>query len=217
MSSKQYRLAIGGAECRRSGTWRVWSNLKGDIYVANRCLGGVYKASFHRDRRCQFGFTSEYAEIASQRFGQRERHLERWSLPESALVRGLQILIPENELRTSAALDNKGITWLKAPPLGCVGTMSLFITDRCLQLDIPTGVPGAMIVGKLDTSIRTAWITYAFTNPDDELTKLIEFEKSRLNMMLSKIAVPPGTRASLWDSRTDHNRHVLELSCDSAG
>ena len=62
-----------------------------------------------------------------------------------------------------------------------------------------------------------AWITDAFTYPDDQLTKLIEFERTRWNTVLENTAVPPGTRASLWDSKNDHNRHVLEFSCDTAG
>ena len=43
MAQKIYRLAIGSQHGRRSGTWRMWSNPKGDIYVAVRCLGGIYK------------------------------------------------------------------------------------------------------------------------------------------------------------------------------
>jgi len=215
MSNQQYRLAIGASTIRRSGVWRFWSNPKGDIYVANRCLGGIYKASFHKDGKCQFGFTSEYSDKATERFGSRERHLEKWSLPETVIVRAIQILVPESELRMSPIDENKRITWLKSPPPNSVGTISLFITGKGFQLDPPSNVPGARIVGRLDTTMRSAWLAYAFTYPDDQLAKLIEFEKARLSSALAIITVPPGTRASLWDSRNDHDRHVLELACDS--
>jgi hypothetical protein len=215
MGNQQYRLAIGESASRRSGVWRFWSNPKGDIYVANRCLGGVYKASFHKDGKCQFGFTSEYADNAAERFGRRERHLEKWSLPEIVVVRAIQILIPESELRMSPIDEDKRITWLESPPPNSVGTISLFIASKGLQLSPPSNVPGARIVGRLDTTIRSAWLAYAFTYLDAQLGKLIEFEKARLRSVLANITVPPGIRTSLWDSRNDHDRHVLELACDS--
>ena len=216
MSKHQYRLAIGAPANRQSGVWRIWSNPKGDVYVANRCLGGIYKASFHKDRKCQFGFTSEYADNANERFGRNDRHLEKWMLPETAIVRAIQILIPESELRISAKEENNKITWLETPPPGSVGTISLFITEKDFQLELPSNVPGATIVGNLDTDIRWAWISYAFTTPDDNLAELIEFEKRRLYSRIANIAIPPGTRASLWDSKNNHDSHVLELACDIA-
>ncbi|MDH3504377.1 MAG: hypothetical protein OEM58_07605 [Nitrospirota bacterium] len=136
MAEKQFRLAIGLSARRQSGIWRIWSNPKGDIYVANRCLGGIYKASFHKDRKCQFGFTAEYADKAKERFGRDVRHVEKWLLPEAAIVRAVQILIPESELRESAK-EEKKITWLETPPRDSVGTISLFITEKTLNLTYP--------------------------------------------------------------------------------
>ncbi len=217
LSKQQYRISIGASESRQSGIWRFWSNPKGDIYVANRCLGGTYKASFHRDRKCQFGFTSEYADTANERFDRKDRHLEKWILPEAKVVRAIQILIPESEMRISPKEKSKEMTWLEAPPCGYVGTISLFISERDFQLDLPSNVPGAMIVGRLETDIREAWIAYAFTAPDEQLAKLIELEKRRLNAKTASMEIPSGTRASLWDSKDNHDRQVLELACDIAG
>ncbi|HBE83440.1 MAG TPA: hypothetical protein PLN05_03945 [Pyrinomonadaceae bacterium] len=217
MAKQQFRLAIGSPSKRQSGIWRIWSIPKGDIYVANRCLGGIYKASFHKDRKCQFGFTKEYAEKADERFGRNDRHIEKWRLPEDAVVCAIQILIPESELRISASTDDEKITWLETPPLDSVGTISLFITEKDIELHVPRNVPGAVIVGRLDTDIRRAWITYAFTIPDKKLAEIIEFEKHRLKATIANMAIPPGTRASLWDSKNSYDRHVLELACDIAG
>lgn len=216
-NQEQLRLAIGSPCQRQSGTWRIWSNPKGDFYVANRCLGGIYKASFHRDRKCQFGFTKEYSNKAEERFGRKERHLEKWVVPDAPIVRAVQILIPESELRESSKKEGKKITWLETPPLGSIGTISVFICTKNIEFNIPSGTSGASIVGKLDTEIRCAWITYAFTLPDDELSRLIEFEKHRLNSVVAHISIPPGTRASLWDSKNSYDRHVLELACDNSG
>lgn len=170
MGKQQYRVAIGASAVRQSGVWRFWSNPKGDVYVANRCLGGTYKASFHKDRKCQFGFTAEYADNANNQFGVKDRHLEKWTLPEVSVVRALQILIPESELRISEKEERKEITWLETPPPASVGTISLFITAKGFALNLPSNVPGATLVGRLDTDIRWGWITYTFTIPDDKLS-----------------------------------------------
>lgn len=217
MTEKKFRLAIGSPGQRQSGTWPIWCNTKGDIYVANRCLGGVYKASFHKDRKCQFGFTAEYANKAKERFGRDERHLEKWLLPDAPIVRAVQILIPESELRETAKGENKKITWLETPPHESVGTISLFITAKNIQLNVLSDTPGASIVGRLDTEMRFAWITYAFTIPDAELSQLIDFEKRRLNSVAGNTPIPTGARASLWDSKNSHDRHVLELAYDISG
>ena len=214
MAEKPLRLAIGSPGQRQSGIWRIWSNPKGDIYVANRCLGGIYKASFHKDRKCQFGFTDEYAQKAEERFGRAERHLEKWVLPDVPIVRAVQILIPESELRESPINENKKITWLPPPPRELVGTISLFISAKNVKFELPADSPNASIVGSMNTEIRTAWITYAFTTLDSELSRIIEYEKHRLNSATKSMQIPPGTRASLWDSKKSHDRHVLELACD---
>ena len=73
VARKVIRWAIGAPDGPRSSAWRLWGNKKGDIYVAVRSLGGIIKASFHRDGRCQVGFTDSYAMTASRRFGVRFR------------------------------------------------------------------------------------------------------------------------------------------------
>jgi hypothetical protein len=92
------RWAVGTPDGPRSSIWRLWGNKKGDVYFSVRSLGGILKASFHRDRRCQVGFTSNYTETAIQRFGARSHHWERWVLPEAPTVRAVQIVVPANEL-----------------------------------------------------------------------------------------------------------------------
>jgi hypothetical protein len=50
--------------------------------------------------------------------------------------------------------------------------------------------------------------------PDAVLAEIITMERARLKSMPGTDRVPSGTRASLWESRADHDRHVLELACD---
>lgn len=209
MPLKPFRLAIGSQHGPRSGVWRMWSNSKGDVYVAVRCLGGIYKVSFHKDGNCQYGFTDQYAETALSRFGRQNRHLEKWRLPPDPIVRVLRILIPESELREASMNDNKGVTWL---PIPLQGTISLYLTTPSTQL--PETIQGAWMVGNMNTRSRNAWITYASTPLDDTLTQLIALEKQKLYAISMNDVVPPGTRATLWESKDEHDRHVLELAYD---
>jgi hypothetical protein len=89
------------------------------------------------------------------------------------------------------------------------------ISSRC-RLAEPLFLRRLASLQKSRTQICWAWITYAFTTPDDKLAKLIDFEKRRLNSIIANKSIPPGTRASLWDSKSSHGRHVLELTCDIA-
>lgn len=214
MPLKPFRLAIGSQHGPRSGVWRMWGNPKGDVYVAVRCLGGIYKVSFHKDGNCQYGFTDQYADTALSRFGRQNRHLEKWRLPPDPIVRVLQILIPESELRVATMNDNKGVTWLPIPRQGTIGTISLYLTTPLTQLELPETVQDAWMIGNMNTRSRNAWITYAFTPLDKTLTQLIALEKQKLYAISMNDVVPPGTRATLWDSKDDHDRHVLELAYD---
>jgi hypothetical protein len=214
MPSNKVRLAIGSEKKCESSIWRIWSNKKGDIYVAVRILGGTYKMSLHKDGKCQFGFTAEFAREAEQRFEVKQRHLELWTLLEDNIVRAVQILVPASELRDIKIDKSKDITWLTAPPKGAIGTISVFICKSGETITIPCDAENQWIVSVLDTPLRQAVITYAFTYPDDSLTQLITYEKGRLTSLTKDKCFPHGTRATLWDSRKDHNRHFLELACD---
>jgi hypothetical protein len=216
MSSKKIRLAIGSDEKCESSIWRLWTNHKGDVYLSVRVLGGIYKMSLHRDGKCQFGFTAQYEDTAGERFGVKERHLELWELPDENIVRAVQILIPASELRNVNIDDSKKITWLKPPPQDAVGTISVFICKPGEVLEVPDDSSDKWLVSRLETSIRDAIVTYAFTYPDETLTEVIVNEKSKLAKIVQEkgILVSPGSRAALWDSKEGHNRHVLELACD---
>lgn len=214
MSKNALRWAIGSSGDLRSSAWRLWGNPKSDIYVAVRVLGGTTKASFHRDGRCQVGFTTEYAPTAGQRFGTGSRHWETWTLPAQPVVRVLRILVPYSELRPFAGRDNADIAWLPVPPEGSIGVVSVFIAAPDVVLEPPETVPSASLIGTVRTSIRNAWAFYAH-NPIDEATaRMIAEERAKIGRIPTRAGGwPPGTRAALWESRTDHNRHALELAC----
>ncbi len=213
MRNKVLRLAVGSLKGSRSGVWRFWSNSKGNFYVANRCLGGQVKISFHKDRNCHFGFTSEYADKAKARFGVMDRHNEKLVIPHEPIVSALQILIPESELFTAPLNQEKKITWLDVPPQDSIGTVTLLICEKPSIVKLPEGSKKGWIVGKLEIEIRNAWILYAFTPMDKGLSRVITNGRLKLASVLKNVQIPDGTRATVMDSGTHHDRRVLELAC----
>jgi len=207
------RWAIGSSDGLRSSTWRLWGNNKGDIYVAPRSLCGVTKASFHRDGRCQVGFTENYATTASRRFGVQSRHWQKWRLPNEPLVRVLQILVPHSELRSFPERKPRNITWLPAPPEGSLGVISIFVTALANNLPLPNGADMPILVGKLPTFTRVAWVVYGHHPVDHALEKRVDQERAKLKHLPGVATLPLNARAALWEDREDHDRHVLELAC----
>lgn len=211
-----FRWAIGSSDGPRSSAWRFWGNTKGDIYVAVRSHGGIIKASFHRDGKCQVGFTQDYAATATQRFAVSSRHWEKWLLPAVQVVRVLQVMVPHSELRSFVDRKPHNVTWLPTPPEGSVAVSSIFLTTQANALPMP--LPGcadvAIVVGKVPTSTRTAWLVYDHTPIDAALAALINDERAQMHSIPGAENWQLGTRAVLWEHRVDHDRHALELACD---
>jgi hypothetical protein len=207
------RWGIGSSNGARSSAWPLWGTHKGDIYAAVRSLGGIIKASFHRDGRCQVGFTNEYAPTAAARFGRQARHWETWKLPSESVARVLQILVPQSELRHFVERDDARVVWLSSPPAGSVAVISVLVAPPLAEL-MPPETSSAALVGTVRTNFRNAWVFYAHCSIDATLGRTIAAEQVKLERLPKPVRVIPGTRAIVWDSRPDHDRHVLELACE---
>jgi hypothetical protein len=205
------RWAIGSSDGARSSAWRLWGTHKGDIYAAVRSLGGIIKVSFHRDGKCQLGFTSEYAARAAARFGKQGRHLETWRLPPEPTARVLQILVPQSELRHFVGHDDSKVVWLPLPPADSVAVISVLVAPPLAEL-VPSETSSAALVGTVRTNLRNAWVFYAHSSLNAALEQTIAAEKKKLRRLPKPVRVVPGTRAIISDSRPDHDRHVLELA-----
>ena len=141
-SRSRLRWAIGSLDGLRSSAWILSGHKKGDIYVAVRSLGGITKASFHKDGRCHVGFTHEYQATASQRFGGISRHWQRWRLPAAPIVRVLQIVVPHAELRAFVDRGPREVTWLPIPPEGSIAVVSIYVSAPDIELPFPSGAHG---------------------------------------------------------------------------
>jgi hypothetical protein len=206
------RWAIGSPHELRSSNWRLWGNKKGDFYVAVRSLGAITKASFHRDGKCQVGFTQGYEATAAQLYAVKSRHWEKWQLPADQVVRVLQILVPHSELRSFTDRIDDDITWLPTPPEGSVAVISIFISTQGIEVSAPNSTHAAMVVGNIRTSTRTAWLVYAHHPIDATMATVISDEHAKLERIPGAGSWPLNTRAAVWESRKDHDYHVLELA-----
>ncbi len=205
----EFRWAIGSSDGLRSSAWRLWGNPKGDIYVAIRSHGAKIKASFHRDGKCQFGFTQDYA--AARGLTGPSRHWQTWRLPADPVVRVLQVMVPHSDLRPLIDRKPQDLTWLPTPPEGSLAVASIFVTTQATALQLVSCPPGTIVVGKVPTSIRTAWLVYAHTPIDAAMAEQINVARAKFHDIPVSRHWP---REALWESKAGHDRHVLELASD---
>jgi hypothetical protein len=214
MTRNILRWAIGSHDGPRSSAWRVWGMHQGDLYVAVRSLGGVIKASLHRDGRSYLGFTSEYAATAAARFGRQGRHWGTWQLPVDRIAVVFQILVPQRELRHFVGRDNSKLIWLAPPPVGSIAVISIFVAPPPIELAAETS-PSANLVGIVRTQVRSAWV-FCANSIDATLRQTIAAEQAKLRRLPKPSGLKPGTRAVLWESRADDGcRRMLELASES--
>jgi len=128
-------------------------------------------------------------------------------------VRALRILVPASELRSFVEQDQGDLVWLPTPSKGSVAVVSIFLTSPDAELSLPPETRDARIFGKVQTPVRTAWAIYAYNPIDQTIAKVIAAERAKLKVIPAPAAGwPSGTRASLWEDRTDHIRDTLELA-----
>ena len=116
------RLAVGGSDEPRSGTFRVWSPKgKSDVYAGIRDIAGEIKISLHESGHCLAGLTHQFAakeaDAVTRLSG--KRHQSTWTRPTHtgrSIVNPLQFSIPASELRQweNTSGDNK-TTWIDPP------------------------------------------------------------------------------------------------------
>ncbi len=195
------RWAVGNPNGRRSSTWRLWGDKKGDVYLSMRSQGGRIKASFHRDRRCSIGFTKEYEPTAKERFGADSRHWERWSLPDSEVVRVAQIIIPDTELSVFAAEEADQMRWLQEPGLGNAVIVSIFIAEPPDRFSWSGPETDGQLLGIMQTPSRFTWAVHTIQTLDLATLSHIEEGRAKALQMPSDMKIPrndPALRVALW-------------------
>jgi len=209
------RWAVGTRDGLRSSTWRFWGNKKGDFYLSVRALGGTFKTSLHRDLRCHTGFTSEYAAIRTLK---RERHLDRWEIPDHPLVKAFQVITPPNELAKFPAEDKDPMKWLPRAPGGSMSIITVFLATpeyfKASGEAYPGASVGADLIGLAFTRNRAAFLIHAQQRQPENMTS--DIERYRTQMLatprIAKEQRQPGWRAVLFGGDGADTRYVVEIS-----
>lgn len=210
------RWAAGAPSGPRSSTWRLWGDKKGDVYLSMRSQGGRIKASFHRDRRCSIGFTSEFHEEARERFGVQSRHMARWTLPDSEVVRVAQILIPGDDLVAFEEGDNAQMRWLPAAGPGDATVVSVYIAEPpdCFNWTHPE--TDGNLIGIMLSPTRFTWAVSTVQTLDAATLAMIEDARQKAMAMAANTDLPrdnPAIRMAIWGhSNTPADLFFVDLS-----
>lgn len=210
------RWAVGSQDDRRSSTWRLWGDKKGDIYISVRGMGGILKASFHKDRRCNMGFTQEFKEEAKQRFGAETRHWQRWTLPESPVAKALQILIPDSELNPFSCEEKVPMAWIPAPGKGKAVVFTLFIAEPPEFVSWESPEKSGNLLGIILCKTRGTWLVHKSQDLDQTTINFLEENRAKaLQEVKSKVHFPDSEslRMTLWGhGETEKDVFFIELA-----
>lgn len=219
-SHEAIRFAVGSINERRSSTWRLWGNKKGDTYLSMRSLGGQLKASIHKDRKCQVGFTKVYESVAMERFGATNRHWERWVLPEGNVVRAIQILIPDSELEIFSTQEKDSTLWIPSPGAGRATVFSVFIAEppNSYQWDNPE--KDGHLLGSMIGRTRSTWLVHKNQTLDASAIQMIEkWRKQAFSISPKEVVAeePGGLRMCSYGHDNKSDFFFIELSAASLG
>lgn len=212
---KTIRWVVGTPGGVRGATWRLWSNKKGDFYLAARTLGGIVKASLHRDGRCSFGFTSEYyPSVAEKDATNTSRHLHRWRLADAPAALGVQVVTPASELRSYSPVDAPQTIWVPPPTDIGIATTSLFVTAADMNLTCSTTSAAPVMLGNLPTDTRTAWLFHANGLMDVATREWIQQQRSALAKLpgFASTAQSYERRVILGGDKGPYAQYLLDLA-----
>jgi hypothetical protein len=213
------RWAVGSKVSRRSSTWRLWGHKKGDAYLAMRSMGGLLKVSIHRDRRCNVGFTSEFAKQAQEQFGTRVRHWHRWKLPDAPMVRAFQVVIPDSELAEFDEEDTEPMAWIPAPGAGQAAVFTLFVAEPPNEFRWNSPEESGQLIGTMICPTRFTWLVHHNQSLDNATLEMIENGRRRAEEHAGaklKNAPPDGLRMVLWGHRDAAQSDPFFVETDAA-
>ncbi|MDH4079078.1 MAG: hypothetical protein OEU68_04620 [Nitrospira sp.] len=205
------RWAVGTKDGRRSSTWRMWGDKKGDCYLSMRSIGATLKVSLHRDRRCSVGFTKEFE---SKKFGFSSRHWHRWVLPGSPVVKGFQILVPDSDLAEFASEEKEPMAWIPAPGEGRAVVVTVFIAEPPTEFSWVNPEKNGNLLGTMVCRTRATWAVHKNQKLDVNTVKMIEENRAKVQKRgaaLLKDIPPIGLRTTLFGHHSDTDVFFIEL------
>jgi len=151
------------------------------------------------------GFTSEYEREARERFGIASRHMSRWSLPESEVVRAVQIIVPEGDLMPFEDTDIGQMRWLTPAGKGCATVVSVFIAEPPDRFNWVGPETGGDMIGIMRCPTRFTWAVSSTQVLDPATQAMIEDGRRQAMAMAAAhhVAAPQDSqsvRLAVWGS-----------------
>jgi hypothetical protein len=159
------RFAVGTPRGCRATVWRLWTNPKGDVYVAARALAGSLKVSLHVRGNWRMAFIGAHpADPAKDRaFLKWKRGLE----VAPGLTRALEMLVMAGDVTTPPGDSDPVIAWTPPPAASEVGRFTVLLTSAFCTAATGPDWPGRHGMGtelvyceELPGTGETVWVTW---------------------------------------------------------
>jgi hypothetical protein len=147
----EFRFAVGSPGGRKSDSWKLWSDSKGEIYLTQRGRSCTNKFSFHQSGDPKHAY--RWASIRPL-VGGVDPAFKKWNrdmLPAAGVSRLLAVIFPTNHLSSAWADPRRKdkLCWFDPAPAGEARVVEFFLTKD----DRPT-VENGLAVSERRTVVR---------------------------------------------------------------
>jgi hypothetical protein len=121
------RFAAGSPTGTRASLWRLWTNPKGDVYLASRLLARRLKVSLHVGGRYRMAFTDQHPADPTM-----DRAFVKWERKDNiaaGLTRALSLPVVAADATIPCRADSRQleIVWKPPPPAGQLGSVTVLL------------------------------------------------------------------------------------------
>jgi len=212
---RSVRFGVGDPAGARSAEWLVcWSSSKSDVYVAARTLGGLLKASLHRDGRCVVKAPDPGKWLSP---GTPPMYLDIWRINlQSQSEFPFGVIIPTSELRPGPWLQhrNRPTLWLPGKP-NAATEIAVFLTRiHPLPIDRLTSAGWhTTIVAERLSDGRDLWVMAGDSSLPDDKRKELDVVKAYVRRVAPEPTTEKSNRRLLLFAKNEHGtRRFVEAA-----
>lgn len=200
------RWAVGSQDGFRSSTWRLWGDIKGDVYLAGRQHGRELKVSIHRDGNCSFGFTNESGRSIENIDGMSSRHFVRWKLPAVPVAKVAEIIIPSSELACFKSDEKEPMRWLDIPAPNMMKIFWLYIAEPPSAFNWENPIKNGQMLATIQSNNRLAWLVHFDVDVHEDIAKCIGEFRNRISVIEAlENESSEGIRMVMWAKKQENN------------
>jgi hypothetical protein len=217
LRTEPVRFAVGDPEELTSNSWRIWPSPNGDVYIACRDNFQEVKVSLHTSGRWRVGFTTEAASKNPSLVGEgQNRAWDVWDRPEDLVpdvVRAFQLVFSSNQLVVGPEHRKskkwKNTIYIEGPPLGMLTVLTVFITQKNVNLRHET-LP-SFVLANYELSPGCYAQVVAHADPEGDLPHLFSkaVDQARSQAQAAGIDLPETAFGYFLGRRDDGTRYIF--------